>query len=194
MAPITIYIHYNGEIIYDGNHELHYEGIEMKIIQVKWGISFKKLRRKISNALELDNPSNVITITFCCPQLILSHKILYMPMLINVDNDVNFIFDVLNKTPQLISVELYITITPQLIGVELCNSEDVQHANLEGYGGEDLQEDYNILTQPLTAPCYDIPTPLEERGGSNCRHKHLLPTLVDGCGPICSDEHEMDWR
>ena len=117
-----------------------------------------------------------------------------MSMLINGDNDVNFIFDVINKTPQLISVELYITITPQLIGVELCNSEDVQHANLEGYGGEDLQEDYNILTQPLTAPCYDIPTPLEERGGSNCRHKHLLPTLVDGCGPICSDEHEMDWR
>jgi hypothetical protein len=91
-----------------------------------------------------------------------------MSMLINVDNDVNFMFDVLNGTPQPISFELYITITLQLIGVELYNSEDVQHANLEGYGGEDLQEDYNVLTLPLTAPYYDIPTPLEERGDSNC--------------------------
>ncbi len=51
---------------------------------------------------------------------------------------------------------------PQLVGVELYNIEDALHANLEGYGGEDLQEDYNILTQPLTTPCYDIPTPLEK--------------------------------
>ena len=34
MAPITIYIHYNGEIIYDGNHIVQYEGTQMKIIIV----------------------------------------------------------------------------------------------------------------------------------------------------------------
>ena len=27
MAPITIYIHYNGEIIYAGDHGLQYEGM-----------------------------------------------------------------------------------------------------------------------------------------------------------------------
>jgi hypothetical protein len=33
-------------------------------------------------------------------------------------------FDVLDEMPQLIGVELYITITPQLVGVELYNIED----------------------------------------------------------------------
>ena len=59
-----------------------------------------------------------------------------MPMLINDDNAVNHMFDVLNETPQLNGVELYIIITPQLIGIGLYNGEDVQHANLDGYGGE----------------------------------------------------------
>uniref|UniRef100_A0A2N9F1B3 SWIM-type domain-containing protein n=1 Tax=Fagus sylvatica TaxID=28930 RepID=A0A2N9F1B3_FAGSY len=189
MAPITIYIRYNGEIIYDSIHGVQYEGMQMKNIRVKRGISFKKLRRKIFNALELDNHSNAITITFRSPQAILSHNIFYMPMLINGDNDVNFMFDVLDAMPQLIGVELYITITPQLVGVDLLNIEDAQHANLEGYGGEDLQGDYNVLTQPLNTPCYDIPTPLEERGGSSYRHEHLSPPLVDGCGPNRSDEN-----
>jgi hypothetical protein len=76
-----------------------------------------------------------------------------MPMLINGDNDVNFMFDVLDGMPQLIGFELYITITPQLVGVELYNIEDTLHVNLEGYGGEDLQRDYDVLTQPLTTPC-----------------------------------------
>ena len=90
-----------------------------------------------------------------------------MPMLINDDNAFNHMFDVLNETPQLKSVELYIIITPQLIGVGLYNGEDVQHANLDGYGSEELQGDYNVLTQPLTTPYCDIPTPLEECGGSS---------------------------
>ena len=161
----------------------------MKIIRVKQGITFKKLRRKIFSALELDHHSNVITITFHCPQEILSQRVVYMPMLINDDNTVNHIFDVLNETPQLKGVELYITITPQLIGVGLYNGEDVQHANLDGYGGEELQGDYNVLTQPLTAPYYNIPTSLEERGGSSSRHEHLSPTLMDGCGPNRYEEH-----
>uniref|UniRef100_A0A2N9IC04 Transposase MuDR plant domain-containing protein n=1 Tax=Fagus sylvatica TaxID=28930 RepID=A0A2N9IC04_FAGSY len=130
-----------------------------------------------------------LLLLFRSPQAILSHNIFYMPMLINGDNDVNFMFDVLDAMPQLIGVELYITITPQLVGVDLLNIEDAQHANLEGYGGEDLQGDYNVLIQPLNTPCYDIPTPLEERGGSNYRHEHLSPPLVDGCGPNRSDEN-----
>ena len=161
----------------------------MKNIQVKQWISFKKLRRKIFNALELDNHSNAITITFRSPQAILSHNIFYMSMLINGDNDVNFMFDVLDEMPQLIGVKLYITITPQLVGVELYNIEDAQHANLEGYGSEDLQGDYNVFTQSLTTPCYDIPTLLEERGGSSCQHEHLSSPLVDGCGPNRFDEN-----
>jgi hypothetical protein len=177
MAPITIYIRYNGEIIYDSIHGVQYEGMQMKNIRVKRGISFKKLRRKIFNTLELDNHSNAITITFRSSHAILSHNIFYMPMLINDDNDINFMFDVLDEMPQLIGVELYITITPQLVGVELYNIEDAQHANLEGYGGEDLKGDYNVFTQHLTTPCYNIPTPLEERGSSSYRYEHLSPLL-----------------
>ena len=141
MAPVTVYICYNGEIIFGSDHGVQYEGMHMKIIQVKQGISFKKLQRKIFNALELDHHSNVITITFRCPQEILSQRVVYMPMLINDDNAFNHMFDVLNETPQLKGVELYIIITPQLIGVGLYNGEDVQHANLDGYGGEELQGD-----------------------------------------------------
>ncbi len=170
MAPITIYIHYNGEIIYAGNHGLQYEGMQMKIIRGKRRISFEKLRMKIFSALDLDHHSNDITITFHCPQTILSHKILYMPMLINDYNDVNLMFDVLSETLQSIGVELYITmnfLTLWLIGVELYNGEDVQQENLEGYGGENLQGEYNILTQPPTTPCYKILKALEECGGSS---------------------------
>uniref|UniRef100_A0A2N9H0X3 Transposase MuDR plant domain-containing protein n=1 Tax=Fagus sylvatica TaxID=28930 RepID=A0A2N9H0X3_FAGSY len=189
MAPVTVYIRYNGEIIFGGDHGVQYEGMHMKIIRVKQGISFKKLRRKIFSALELDHHSNVITITFRCPQEILSQRVVYMPMLINDDNAVNHMFDVLNETPQLKGVELYIIITPQLIGVGLYNGEDVQHANLDGYGGEELQEDYNVLTQPLTTPYCDIPTPLEERGGSSSRHEHLSPILMDECNLNRYEEH-----
>uniref|UniRef100_A0A2N9GUX0 SWIM-type domain-containing protein n=1 Tax=Fagus sylvatica TaxID=28930 RepID=A0A2N9GUX0_FAGSY len=163
--------------------------MHMKIIRVKQGISFKKLRRKIFSALELDHHSNVITITFRCPQEILSQRVIYMPMLINDDNAVNHMFDVLNETPQLKGVELYVIITPQLLGVGWAEGEDVQHANLDGYRGEELQEDYNVLTQPLTAPYCDIPTPLQERGGSSSRHEHLSPTLMDGCDPNRYEEH-----
>ena len=137
MAPVTVYICYK-EIIFGSDHGVQYEGMYMKIIQVKQGISFKKSRKKIFNALELDHHSNVITITFRCPQEILSQRVVYMPILINDDNTVNHMFDVLNETLQLKSVELYITITPQLIGVGLYNGEDVQHANLDGYRGEEL--------------------------------------------------------
>jgi hypothetical protein len=66
-----------------------------------------------------------------------------MPMLINGDNDINLMFDMINESPQLIGLELYITITPQLIVVDLYNGEDIQHANLDGYGGEELRK-YNV--------------------------------------------------
>ena len=77
MAPVTVYIHYNGEIIFGGDYGVQYEGMHMKIIRVKQGISFKKLRRKIFSALELDHHSNVITITFRCTQEILSQRVCY---------------------------------------------------------------------------------------------------------------------
>uniref|UniRef100_A0A2N9J030 MULE transposase domain-containing protein n=1 Tax=Fagus sylvatica TaxID=28930 RepID=A0A2N9J030_FAGSY len=57
---------------------------------------------------------------------------------------------------------------------------DVQHANLDGYGGEELQGDYNVLTQPLIAPYYDIPTSLEERGDDDIQAQdstHHIPTM-----------------
>ena len=32
MAPVTVYIRYNGEIIFGGDHGVQYEGMHMKII------------------------------------------------------------------------------------------------------------------------------------------------------------------
>ncbi|GMY29751.1 hypothetical protein FCV25MIE_24993 [Fagus crenata] len=94
--------------------------------------------------------------------------------------------DLVVVVPSLDSAGVYLL---SLISVGLYNGEDVQHANLDSYEGEELQGDYNVLTQPLTGPYCDLPTPLEERGGSSNRHEHLSPTPVDGCGPIRYEEH-----
>ena len=40
MAPVTVYIHYNGEIIFGGDYGVQYEGMHMKIIRVKQGIKY----------------------------------------------------------------------------------------------------------------------------------------------------------
>ena len=65
MAPIIFYAHYNGEITYD-NEGLQYQGQDAKsaVIRLKKKINFKKLKKEICSALELDHHYHSITINF----------------------------------------------------------------------------------------------------------------------------------
>ena len=62
MVPIIFYVHYNRKITYD-NKGLQYQGQDAKstVIQLKKKINFKKLRKKICSALELDHHYHPIT-------------------------------------------------------------------------------------------------------------------------------------
>uniref|UniRef100_A0A2N9GEK1 Transposase MuDR plant domain-containing protein n=1 Tax=Fagus sylvatica TaxID=28930 RepID=A0A2N9GEK1_FAGSY len=79
MAPTMyiVYLRFNGEIIY-GQNGAEYQGSQMKFIRVHRGISFVELETKIFNALQLDNQSHRITVTYRCPQEVLSllHKMM----------------------------------------------------------------------------------------------------------------------
>ena len=79
MAPTMyiVYLRFNGEIIY-GQNGAEYQGSQMKFIRVHRGISFVKLETKIFNALQLDNQSHLITVTYRCPQEVISPHINYM--------------------------------------------------------------------------------------------------------------------
>uniref|UniRef100_A0A2N9EBT9 SWIM-type domain-containing protein n=1 Tax=Fagus sylvatica TaxID=28930 RepID=A0A2N9EBT9_FAGSY len=72
MAPTMyiVYLRFNGEIIY-GQNGAEYQGSQMKFIRVHRGISFVELETKIFNALQLDNQSHRITVTYRCPQEVL---------------------------------------------------------------------------------------------------------------------------
>uniref|UniRef100_A0A2N9EX04 CCHC-type domain-containing protein n=1 Tax=Fagus sylvatica TaxID=28930 RepID=A0A2N9EX04_FAGSY len=69
MAPTMyiVYLRFNGEIIY-GQNGAEYQGPQMKFIRVHRGISFVELETKIFNALQLDNQSHRITVTYRYPQ------------------------------------------------------------------------------------------------------------------------------
>jgi hypothetical protein len=79
MVP-TMYIvclRFDREIIY-GQNGAEYQGLYMKFIRVHRGISFVELEKKIFNALQLDNQSHRITVTYRCPQEVISPHIIYM--------------------------------------------------------------------------------------------------------------------
>jgi hypothetical protein len=113
MAPIIFYVHYNGEITY-GNEGLQYQGQDAKstVIRLKKKINFKKLRKKICSALELDHHYHSITITFRCPSQILENIVKFMPILIRGDDDVNLMFEMMEVRTQFTFYELYITMEP----------------------------------------------------------------------------------
>ncbi len=142
MAPIIIYVHYNGEIT--NSHEgIQYQGehAKTKIIRLKHRISkLSKLKKQICRALELDHHLHVMTITYRHPHIILNNVAQFIPVLITSDDDVNLIFDVHNAWPQLAVIELYIVVEPI-----------TQHD----------------LTQPLITPSHEGQTLIEECGPSN---------------------------
>ena len=142
MAPIIIYVHYNGEIT--NSHEgIQYQGehAKTKIIRLKHRISkLSKLKKQICKALELDHHLHVMTITYRHPHIILNNVAQFIPVLITSGDDVNLIFDVHNAWPQLAVIELYIVVEPI-----------TQHD----------------LTQPLITPYHEGQTLTEECSPSN---------------------------
>jgi hypothetical protein len=91
MAPIIIYVHYNGEIT--NSHEgIQYQGehAKTKIIRLKHRISkLSKLKKQICKTLELDHHLHVMTITYQHPHIILNNVAQFVPVLITSDDDVN---------------------------------------------------------------------------------------------------------
>jgi hypothetical protein len=67
MAPTMyiVYFRFNGEIIY-GQNGAEYQSLQMKFIRVHRGISFVEFETKIFNALQLDNQSQRIIVTYRC--------------------------------------------------------------------------------------------------------------------------------
>ena len=80
----------------------------MKFIRVHREISFVELEMMIFNALQLDNQSHHITVTYCCPQEVISLHIIYMTLLITDDDGINLMFDMLDATLKLKDIELYV--------------------------------------------------------------------------------------
>ena len=101
MAPIIIYVHYNGEIT--NSHEgIQYQGkhAKTKIVRLKHRISkLSKLKKQICKALEFDHHLHVMTITYRHPHIILNNVPQFIHVLITSDDDVNLIFDVHNAWP-----------------------------------------------------------------------------------------------
>ena len=124
LTMYIVYLRFNGEIIY-GQYGAEYQGPQMKFIQVYRGISFVELETKIFNTLQLDNQSHRITVTYRCPQEMISHHINYMTLLITDDDGVNLMFDMLDATPELKGIELYISVEDYV-----------------GKGSESLTKDY----------------------------------------------------
>uniref|UniRef100_A0A2N9EWY4 SWIM-type domain-containing protein n=1 Tax=Fagus sylvatica TaxID=28930 RepID=A0A2N9EWY4_FAGSY len=165
MAPIIIYVHYNGEIT--NSHEgIQYQGehAKTKIIRLKHRISkLSKLKKQICKALELDHHLHVMTITYRHPHIILNNVAQFIPVLITSDDDVNLIFDVHNAWPQLAVIELYIVVEPI-----------TQHD----------------LTQPLITPSHEGQTLTEECGPNSPKWIILMMSSFDRI--VSESRHHLD--
>uniref|UniRef100_A0A2N9FH42 SWIM-type domain-containing protein n=1 Tax=Fagus sylvatica TaxID=28930 RepID=A0A2N9FH42_FAGSY len=181
MAPTMyiVYLRFNGEIIY-GQHGAEYQGSQMKFIRVHRGISFVELETKIFNALQLDNQSHRITVTYRCPQEVISPHINYMTLLITDDDGVNLMFDMLDATPELKGIELYISVEDCVgEGVEPLTQDDGDGLVAEDCVGEDVQQMTVHDTAPSTQP---------STLGRCTPQLHEIRTSVEDCGP--STRHE----
>jgi hypothetical protein len=181
MAPTMyiVYLCFNGEIIY-GQHGAEYQGSQMKFIRVHRGISFVELETKIFNALQLDNQSHRITVTYRCPQEVISPHINYMTLLITDDDGVNLMFDMLDATPELKGIELYISVEDCVgEGVEPLTQDDGDGLVAEDCVGEDVQQMTVHDTAPSTQP---------STLGRCTPQVHEIRTSVEDCGP--STRHE----
>jgi hypothetical protein len=181
MAPTMyiVYLRFNGEIIY-GQNGAEYQGSQMKFIRVHRGISFVELETKMFNALQLDNQSHRITVTYRCPQEVISPHINYMILLIIDHDGVNLMFDMLDATPELKGIELYISVEDCVgEGVEPLTQDYGDGLEAEDCVGEDVQQMTVDDTTPFTQP---------STVGGCTPQLHEIPTSVEDCGP--STRHE----
>uniref|UniRef100_A0A2N9G230 CCHC-type domain-containing protein n=1 Tax=Fagus sylvatica TaxID=28930 RepID=A0A2N9G230_FAGSY len=182
MAPTMyiVYLRFNGVIIY-GQNGAEYQGSQMKFIRVHREISFVELETKIFNALQLDNQSHRITVTYHCPQEVISPHINYMTLLITDDDGVNLMFDMLDATPELKSIELYISVEDCVgEGVEPLTQDDGDGLEAEDCVGEDVQQMTVDDTAPFTQPSIV---------GRCTPQLHEIPTSVEDCGPNTRHEY-----
>ncbi len=156
MAPTmyNVYLRFNREIIH-GQNGAEYQGSQMKFILVQHEVSFVKLETKIFNALQLDNQSHRITITYRYPHEVISPHIFYMTLLITGDDSVNLMFDMLAATSELKGIELYISVEDYVgEGVEPLIEDCGQGSQADDCVGEDVQhmtmDNYHGFTQPFT--------------------------------------------
>jgi hypothetical protein len=157
-----------------------YQEPQMKFIRVHHGISFAELETKIFNALQLDNQSHRITVTYRCPQEVISPHIIYITLLITDDDGINLMFDMLDTTPKLKGIELYISVEDGVgEGAEPLTEDYGDGLEAEDCVGEDVQQmtvdDTTRFTQPSTV-------------GGCTPQLHEMPTSVEDCGP--STRHE----
>ena len=106
------------------------------VIRLKKKINFKKLRKKICSALELDHHYHSITITFRYPSQILEDIVKFMPILIRGDDDVNLMFETMEVRTQFTFYELYITMEP----IAQHTTRDLQQTPVEECGPSNRDE------------------------------------------------------
>ena len=136
---------------------------------------------KIFNILQLDNRSQRITVTYRCPQEVISPHINYVTLFITDDNGVNLMFDMLDATPELKDIVLYISVEDYVgEGAEPLTEDYGDGLEAEDYVGEDVQQmtvdDTAHFTQPSTV-----------RGCTPQLHE--IPTSVEDCGPSTRYEY-----
>nr|POE44679.1 hypothetical protein CFP56_77753 [Quercus suber] len=74
MGRHCFYVYYDGEQYFHDLHGLSYggESVKKKFIQLKCKTHFKKMNRKIMEALGLDKESHKISIVYRAPQLLVN--------------------------------------------------------------------------------------------------------------------------
>ena len=106
----------------------------------------------------MDNQSHRITVTYCCPQEVISPHINYITLLITDDDGVNLMFNMLDATPELKGIELYISVEDCVgEGAEPLTEDYDDGLEAEDCVGEDVQQmtmDELVLRNPLQLEVY----------------------------------------
>nr|POF02057.1 b3 domain-containing transcription factor vrn1 [Quercus suber] len=112
MGRHCFYVYYDGEQYFHDLHGLSYggESVKKKFIQLKCKTHFKKMHRKIMEALGLDKESHKISIVYRAPQILVNTQVVYNSNPLCGDADVDMMWAVIKWTPQFIASDLYVTI------------------------------------------------------------------------------------
>nr|POE95152.1 hypothetical protein CFP56_25270 [Quercus suber] len=193
MGRHCFYVYYDGEQYFHDLHGLSYggESVKKKFIQLKCKTHFKKMHRKIMEALGLDKESHKISIVYRAPQLLVNTQVVYNSNPLCGDADVDMMWAVIKRTPQFIASDLYVTI--EAIGFH--DGGNSQHAS----GVEEPRSGY-LHVQPSFADAMPLPYNIEpcsavdhldntellgatqthDVGGSSHAYEHVEPYMDRG--------------